>query len=291
MGDDFESSVSRHVERLKTCSCRTIEDQVARKRISWFIQHRRTADHSRPSSPREAYEMVFFDYMGLCENDVPVVSQTETKIVWLSRNPCPTLEACKLLGLDTRQICRAAYEKSTQALVSRLDPELRFHRDYDRIRPYSDHCREMIVRVHFEEMMAAAIREAGQSRQEGNKGYGAVVVLGNRILAQAHDTTVTAKDPSLHAELNAVRRAVHVLGDANLSGAILFSTCEPCPMCSALAVWANLTTIVYGASIEETARLGKSRILLTSREIIDRSPVMIEVISDVLKDQCMALYA
>jgi tRNA(Arg) A34 adenosine deaminase TadA len=61
-------------------------------------------------------------------------------------------------------------------------------------------------------------------------------------------------------------------------------------LCSSLAVWANLTTIVYGVSIEETARLGKSRIRVNSKEIIERSPATIEVIGDVLKDECQALY-
>ena len=55
-------------------------------------------------------------------------------------------------------------------------------------------------------------------------------------------------------------------------------------MCSSLAVWANLTTIVYGISIEETARLGRSRIKVSSTEIADNSPVMLEVIKDVLKE-------
>lgn len=91
-------------------------------------------------------------------------------------------------------------------------------------------------------------------------------------------------------DLNAIRQAVHTLGDTDLSGAVLFCTCEPCPMCSSLAVWANLSTIVYGTSIEETARLGKSRILVSSKEIADKSPVMLEVIGGVLKDKCKLLY-
>ena len=90
--------------------------------------------------------------------------------------------------------------------------------------------------------------------------------------------------------MNAIREATQVLGEANLSGAILFSTCEPCPMCSALAVWANVTSIVYGASIQDTARLDKSRILVGAREIVEKSPAMIEVIGGILERECLALY-
>jgi tRNA(adenine34) deaminase len=115
-------------------------------------------------------------------------------------------------------------------------------------------------------------------------------VLGQRILSRAHDTAVTQRDPSLHAEMNAVRQAVQVLGHDNLSGAILFSTCEPCPMCTSLAVRANLTTIVYGASIEETARQGKARIRVSAAEIGAQSPAVIEIIGGVLQEECRALY-
>jgi len=114
--------------------------------------------------------------------------------------------------------------------------------------------------VDFVEMMRTAIQEAKQSQRSGNKGYGAVVALGDQILARAHDTAVTEQDPSCHAEVKAIRAAVHTLGDSNLSGAVLFASCEPCPMCSSLAVWANLSAIVFGASIEKTAAQGRTRI-------------------------------
>jgi tRNA(adenine34) deaminase len=147
-------------------------------------------------------------------------------------------------------VCRAINEKSTQAFVSWFDPRLRFLRDYEQLRPHSEHCRERILRVDFDDMMRPAIEEAKRSRDSGNKGYGAVVALGNSILATAHDTAVTESDPSLHAEVNAIRLAIRSSGDSNLSGAILLATCEPCPMCSSLAVWANLSTIVFGVSID-----------------------------------------
>ncbi len=187
-------------------------------------------------------------------------------------------------------MCRAAYEKSTQAFVSQLDPQLRFLRSYAEIRPYAGYCRESIVRVDFDAMMRIALEEASISRQEGNQGYGAVIVLGRRMLARAHDTAVTRRDPGLHAEVNAVRQAMQVLGDDNLGGAILFSACEPCPRCASLAVRANLTTVVYGVSIEETARLRKARICVRAADLVKKSPVLIEIIGGVLHEECRALY-
>jgi tRNA(adenine34) deaminase len=287
---DYKAKVRQQIERLSTWSYREIEAAVAAKRIAWIHEHALDSRAADSPTPRKAFERLFFDNMGLSRQDLPVIEETEDRITWLSRNPCPTLDACLELGLDTRKVCRAITEKATQAFISQLDPQLRFIRSYQEIRPYAAHCRESIVRIDFEEMMGIAIEEARLSRQEGNKGYGTVIVFGQEILARSHDTAATQNDPSLHAEMNAIRKAVQVSGDANLSGTVLFSTCEPCPMCSALAVWANITTIVYGASIEATAKLGKARILVSSREIVEKSPVMIEVIGDVLAKECIDLY-
>ncbi len=71
-------------------------------------------------------------------------SLNEREIVFHSKNCCPTLEACKILGLDTRKVCRLYNEKSTDALVRQVDSRLRFSRNYERIRPYTDSCEESI---------------------------------------------------------------------------------------------------------------------------------------------------
>jgi len=61
-------------------------------------------------------------------------------------------------------------------------------------------------------------------------------------------------------------------------------------MCSSLAVWANLTGIIFGASIEDTVRQGKSRLQVGTSQIVEKSPVMLEVIGGVLKEDCLKLY-
>ena len=290
MTDSFEAKVLDQMERLQTQGIRAVEAEIAARRIAWLRQHVLLVDEPESITPRRAFELLFFEHMGLSPADLPVVSETEHEIAWRSTNRCPTLEVCARLGLDTRQVCRAANEKATQVFLSQIDPQLRFLRSYTEIRPYADYCLERIVRIDFKAMMRMAIMEAKISRAEGNHGYGAVVALGDEVVGRAHDTAATQQDPSLHAEVNAIRQAARRLGDANLSGAVLFSSCEPCPMCSSLAVWANLTTIAYGISIEETAKMGKARIRVGAKEIVERSPVMVEVIGDVLKDECRALY-
>lgn len=285
-----ESDVAREIERLRTTDLRSIETAVATKRRTWARQNLPARGALGDISPRQAYEVLFCDYMGLPLAELPVISESDREITWMSKNECPTLEACRTLEMDTRSVCRSAYEKPVQAFLSELDPRLRFVRDYEVIRPYASHCLERIVRLDFEWFMEQALEEAFLSQAEGNKGYGAVVVLGENVLAKTHDTATTEGDPSLHAEFKAIRQAVAATGSADLCGAALFSTCEPCPMCTGLAVWANLTTIVFGASIADTARLGKSRILVGAADIAARSPVTLEVIGGVLKSRCEALY-
>jgi tRNA(adenine34) deaminase len=290
----FEDRVASKVARLSARSLRAIEAETVAKRTAWWKSRNPGSSsygHSGKPTPRLAFELLFFDYMGLPPHDLAVLRESDHEIVWASRNPCTTLEACRQLGLDTRTVCRNACEKPTQAFVSCIDPELRFHRDYNVIRPASDHCLEWIVRVPFDERMRLAIEEAQRSREEGNKGYGAVAVLGDRLLARGHDTAVTGHDPSLHGEVNVIRQAIRELGSDNLSGVVLFSTCEPCPMCSALAVWANVSAIVFGASAAETAARGKRRILIPASEVVSKSDTHVEVFPGILHDECLALYA
>ncbi len=61
-------------------------------------------------------------------------------------------------------------------------------------------------------------------------------------------------------------------------------------MCSAAAVWSNVTTVVYGASIAETVALGKARIQVTAREIVAAAPATVEVFAGYRRDECLELY-
>lgn len=286
---DHEAAVVDKADKLQKMDLRALEAAVIEKRLRWCRENLAIAAGAN-ATPRLGYETLLFRYLGLSEDDVPVVSESDTKITWLSRNPCPTLDACARLNVATSTVCRLVYEKPTQALLSWLDPQLRFVRDYAEMRPERPHCKETILRLDFGEMMRVALAEARKSRATGNKGYGAVVVLGDRVLSAAHDTVATKADPSLHAEMNAIRCAATVVGASDLCGAVLFSTCEPCPMCSALAVWANVTTIVFGASIEQTLQLGKPRIQVSAAEMVERSPGWTEVIGGVMAEECLDLY-
>jgi len=291
---------------------RAAERAVASKRLAWleqagFPQWKEWPASGSPAtpgsmpgsssrthdgvSPRRAYELLFGDYMGLDLRELPVIDESDSHITWLSGNACPTLDACVHLGLDARTVCRAVYEKPTQLFLTRLDPSLRFVRDYSALRPHAPHCRESIVRLDLEALMRTAVAEAWAGKAEGNKGYGAVLLLGERMVAQAHASISSEGDPSKHGELKVICQAAKDLGSPDLCGALLLSTCEPCPMCAGLAIWANVTTIIYGSSIADTAAMGRTRIMVGAAELAERSPFTVEVLGGLLKDECDALYA
>jgi tRNA(adenine34) deaminase len=141
----------------------------------------------------------------------------------------------------------------------------------------------------YEQYMKLALEEAMISKQEGNKGYGAVLIKDGQIIAKAHDTVKQTGDPSSHAETNVIRLASKKFGP-NLSGCTIISTCEPCPMCASTAVWAKVDTIVFGASIQETMALGRTRINVSLSELNTKAPHQIKIVNGVLKEECLKLY-
>ncbi|MFO1418131.1 MAG: nucleoside deaminase [Methylotetracoccus sp.] len=91
------------------------------------------------------------------------------------------------------------------------------------------------------------MREAGVVDRTGGP-FGAVIVLDGRVLAVAGNRVLQDSDPTAHAEMNAIRQASRVLGTHDLSGAVLYTSCECCPMCYAAAYWARIGKIYYAAA-------------------------------------------
>jgi len=285
MGAAFETAVELQLQRLQQTNLHAFEVEVAEKRRAWLRQ-RGVKGHVGRTSPRDAYELFFRDYLGIPLTEAPVTSESDDEIVWRSVNPCPTLEACARLGLDTRKVCRAVCERSTQAFLSELDPELRFHRSYVEIRPHAPYCEERIVRVDFEGLMGVAIIRARRRRAVGSAGHSAVVFFAGAMLAIAHDA---ADDdaPHRHADTAAIGAACARLDDTDLTGAILLSTREPCPLCFDRAIEAKLTSIVFGVSHDEQGRLDPTRVETATKDAA--APAMVEVIGGVRREECLAL--
>ncbi|NBJ11538.1 nucleoside deaminase [Microvirga arsenatis] len=97
-----------------------------------------------------------------------------------------------------------------------------------------------------------------REHMEGGEGgpFGAVIVRDGTILAEGWNQVTSAKDPTAHAEVTAIRRACQAVGDFSLEGATLYTSCEPCPMCLASAYWARVSRIVYANTRQDAAEIG-----------------------------------
>jgi len=143
--DKQEQKIQKKIKELNDCqgNYKKINARLKRKRLRW-IKENKDKLNLTSSLPRQAYEILFFQYMNLDPREVPVIYEDEKKIVWRSYNFCPVLEACKKLKLDTRIVCKKGLEESVQDFVGCIDSRLKFSRSYKKIRPYKEYCEESI---------------------------------------------------------------------------------------------------------------------------------------------------
>lgn len=121
--------------------------------------------------------------------------------------------------------------------------------------------------------------------------FGALIVASEsgKLLMQATNAVMPENDPSSHAEVRTVRLACKKLKQPSLAGFTMYSTCEPCPMCMANALWAKLDRVVYGATIADANRYCL-QIQIPAKEVSRRSDMNCEVDGPVLRDLCLKLF-
>jgi guanine deaminase len=107
------------------------------------------------------------------------------------------------------------------------------------------------------ELLREAI-EMGVEAAAGEAGpFGALVAVeGGRVVGRGTNRVVREGDPTLHAEVVAIREACRTLGSHDLSGTVLYASCEPCPMCFGAAYWARVDRIVHAASRADASAAG-----------------------------------
>lgn len=100
-----------------------------------------------------------------------------------------------------------------------------------------------------------ALENSVNKFQDGGP-FGAIIVKDGEIIAKAKNSVLKSKDPTAHAEVNAIREACKVLNTHDLTGCILYTSCYPCPMCMASSIWANIKEIYYNNTKEEADKIG-----------------------------------
>ena len=101
-----------------------------------------------------------------------------------------------------------------------------------------------------------AIDLAKKSVDLGGGPFGALIVKDDRIIGQGHNKVTLVNDPTAHAEVNAIRDACETIQNFDLGGAIIYTSCEPCPMCFAAIYWSRIKRVVYAANGADAAAAG-----------------------------------
>lgn len=105
-------------------------------------------------------------------------------------------------------------------------------------------------------LLARAVELATENVRNDGGPFGALVVTAEGRVFEGTNRVTATLDPTAHAEVTAIRTACHMLGTFDLSGATLYASCEPCPMCLASALWARIGTVYFAADRSNAADAG-----------------------------------
>ncbi len=142
----YREDVRNEIIRLRNADDNVLrelnQDSVSR-RTAWFQKNRASFGFISPDLLESGYRLLL-ERFRIMPDEAPIVHKSKDRVIFHSRNFCPTLEACRILGLDTRQVCRLINENSTDILLKQIDSRLCFSRNYEKLRPYEAYCEEMI---------------------------------------------------------------------------------------------------------------------------------------------------
>ena len=137
--------------------------------------------------------------------------------------------------------------------------------------------------------MEMAIEEAKKGILQGHGGpFGCVIVKNDEIVGKGHNEVLKNNDPTCHGEIMAIHEACKTLNTFDLAGCELYTTGEPCPMCLAAILWANIEKVYYGCNIFDTEKIGfrDNKFYKFQNNPSQRQ----KMIKEVDRDQCLKLY-
>ena len=137
--------------------------------------------------------------------------------------------------------------------------------------------------------MEMAIAKALEGVRKHNSPFGSCIVKNGKVVALAHNTVLTKRDATNHAEMNAIRLACKKLKAHELRGCTVYSTTEPCPMCFSAIHWAKADAIVFGTCTNDVKMLGFHELTICDVELKreGRSPLRIR--GGFMKKECVEL--
>lgn len=146
------------------------------------------------------------------------------------------------------------------------------------------------MRDPVKKYMQIAIEEAKKNLKSLYGGpFGAVIIKNGKVLAKARNTVLKDNNPTAHAEINAIAKACKKLKTFDLSGCVLYSTTEPCPMCFSACFWARIDTICYGTEIADVKKLGFNELAISNKAMKSLSKAKVKIFSKCMHKQCLDL--
>ncbi len=138
--------------------------------------------------------------------------------------------------------------------------------------------------------MRLAIGKARQGVALGQSPFGACIARADAVVSCEHNVVWLTVDITAHAEIHAIREACRKLRTIDLSGCVIYSTCEPCPMCFSACHWARISKIVYGASIRDARASGFRELQISNARMKDLGESPVEIKGDFLREEAIALF-
>jgi len=141
--------------------------------------------------------------------------------------------------------------------------------------------------THF---MTLAIAAAKRGISKGQTPFGACIVKNGQVIVSTHNVVWKTTDITAHAEINAIRLACKKLQTIDLAGCVIYSTCEPCPMCFSACHWARIDKIIHGTFIRDARSIGFNELAISNTVMkrTGKSPIKVE--SGFMRQENLALF-
>jgi guanine deaminase len=146
------------------------------------------------------------------------------------------------------------------------------------------------MKKNDEFFMKKAIELALKSRQEGNEPFGAVLVKDDEIVMTGENKVHDRSDPTHHAEIGLIREFCSENQVFDLKEYTLYTSCEPCVMCTGAMVWSNLGRMVYSVSHDQLAEIAGDNIMISCEDVFERSPMKPKVERSILNEEGLKVF-
>ncbi|KHE70905.1 nucleoside deaminase [Halobacillus sp. BBL2006] len=146
------------------------------------------------------------------------------------------------------------------------------------------------MKKNDEFFMEKAIELALKSRHEGNEPFGAVLVKDEEVVMTGENKVHAHSDPTYHAEIGLIREFCSENQVFDLNEYTLYTSCEPCVMCTGAMVWSNLGRMVYSVSHDQLAEIAGDNIMISCEDVIERSPMKPTVEKNILNVEGLKVF-